>query len=224
MNQIAKIGVKTPLLQVSDWAQGKPTNFDQLLGNVILIEVFQVNCPGCFLYSLPQAIDLYQRYYDKGLTVLGLATAFEDFDINTLDNLNLLLNENQVIGETQRVLKDNKRLIEDRLAYHIPFPVAMDKINKQQKEITDDEISNLINQHIPDFINRSNDQKTQIQQQALNYLQSCLYTPETFNLYNLQGTPSHIIVDKKGYLRACEFGHFSGLEWLLTTLLQENTF
>ena len=224
MNKIAKIGVKAPLLQVSDWAQGDPTNFDQLLGSVVLIEVFQVNCPGCFLYSLPQAIDLHQRYYDKGLTVLGLATAFEDFDKNTLDNLKLLLTQNKVIGETQRVLEGNNQLIEGRLAYHIPFPVAMDKIRKQQQKITNGEISTLINQHIPDFLNRSNDQKTQIQQQALNYLQSRLYTAETFNLYNLQGTPSHIIVDKKGYLRACEFGHFSDLEWLLTTLLQENTF
>ena len=224
MNQIAKIGVKAPLLQVSDWAQGKPTNFDQLLGNVILIEVFQVNCPGCFLYSLPQAIDLYQRYYDKGLTVLSLATAFEDFDKNTLDNLQLLLTQNKVIGETQRVLEGNNRLIEGRLAYHIPFPVAMDKITKQQKEITDDEVSTFIKQHIPDFLNQPKEQKTRIQQQALNHLQSRLYTAKTFQQFALQGTPSHIIVDKKGYLRACEFGHFSDLEWLLITLLQENTF
>ena len=224
INQIAKTGKKAPPLQVSDWAQGEPTNFDQLVGNVVLIEVFQVNCPGCFLYSLPQAIDLHQRYYDKGLTVLGLATAFEDFDKNTLDNLKLLLNENKVIGETQRVLEDNKQLIEDRLAYHIPFPVAMDKISKQQKEITDIEVSTFINQHIPDFLNQTNEQKTQIQRQAFNYLQSRLYTAETFNLYKLQGTPSHIIVDKKGNLKACEFGHFSDLEWLLTALLQENTF
>ena len=220
MNQIAKTGKKAPPLQISDWVQGEPTNFDQLIGSVVLIEVFQVNCPGCFLYSLPQAIDLHQRYYDKGLTVMGLATAFEDFDKNTLANLKLLLTQNKVIGETQRALGDNKQLIEGRLAYHIPFPVAMDRISKQQKEITDSEISTFINQHIPDFLSHTNDQKTQIQQQALNYLQSRLYVAETFNLYNLQGTPSHIIVDKKGYLRACEFGHSPDLEWIITTLLQ----
>jgi len=34
--------------------------------------------PGLFLYALPQAADLYQRYSDQGLSVLGVATAFED--------------------------------------------------------------------------------------------------------------------------------------------------
>ena len=70
------MGKKALLLHLSDWVQGQPTNLDQLLGRVVLIEVFQVNCPGCFLYSLPQAIDLHQRYYDKGLSVIGMATAF----------------------------------------------------------------------------------------------------------------------------------------------------
>ena len=35
-----------------------PTNVDKLFGNIVVIEVFQVNCPGCFLYGLPQAISI----------------------------------------------------------------------------------------------------------------------------------------------------------------------
>jgi len=123
-----QIGKPSPALQISEWVQGDYIQLDTLLNQVVLIEVFQVNCPGCFLYSLPQAIDLHQRYKNKGLTVIGIATAFEDFKLNTLDNLNLLINENKVIGETKRTLQAHNRLVDGRLPYHIPFTVAMDKV------------------------------------------------------------------------------------------------
>ena len=40
-----EIGSKAPNLQLSKWVQGTPTNIDNLVGNVVVIEVFQVNCP-----------------------------------------------------------------------------------------------------------------------------------------------------------------------------------
>jgi thiol-disulfide isomerase/thioredoxin len=222
MNQkIAKLGEKAPLLLISDWVQGSPTNLDQLVGRVVLIEVFQVNCPGCFLYSLPQAIKLHQKNFDKGLVVLGIATAFEDFDKNTLKNLKLLTKQNKVIGETLRVLSENNQLIDQQLSFHIPFPLAMDKITTDKKEITSEEVSLFIEQHSPKFINKNKYEKKQIQQKVLNYLQSRLSIAETFKLYNLQGTPSHIVINRKGQLKACEFGHFSDLEWIVSTLLEE---
>ena len=46
----AKIGEKSPNLKVSEWVQGIPTNFDQEKDHIVLVEVFQVNCPGCFMY------------------------------------------------------------------------------------------------------------------------------------------------------------------------------
>ena len=54
---VAKIGNKAPNLKVSKWVQGLPTNIDKEKENVVLIEVFQVNCPGCFLYGIPESID-----------------------------------------------------------------------------------------------------------------------------------------------------------------------
>jgi glutathione peroxidase-family protein len=82
-----QIDDEAPNLSVSEWIQGKPTNIDKERGNVVLVEVFQVNCPGCFTHGIPQAIDMHMKYYRDGLRVLGVATAFEDFDKNTLDNL-----------------------------------------------------------------------------------------------------------------------------------------
>ena len=68
----AQIGAKAPNFKVSDWVQGLPTNIDKLIGNIIVIEVFQVNCPGCFLYGLPQAISIYEKYKIKKLKYLVL--------------------------------------------------------------------------------------------------------------------------------------------------------
>lgn len=216
-----QIGQKTPLLSVSNWVQGKPTNFDQLMGKVVLVEVFQVNCPGCFLYALPRAINLHQQYFAQGLFVLGIATAFEDFDKNTLENLLRLVNKNEVIGETLRLLKRDKKLSNGKLAYKIPFPLAMDRLNKRQDEITNDEVTNFIENRITHYKQYPNDQQNQIRQQILNYLLARQYQAETFDRFDLQGTPSHIVVDKKGNLRAIEFGAFPGLEDLLQILLHE---
>ncbi|MGA9153547.1 MAG: hypothetical protein WBZ36_23455 [Candidatus Nitrosopolaris sp.] len=53
--------------------------FISLKGNVLFVEVFQVNCPGCFIYGIPEAVEMYKKYYKDDLMVLGVATAFEDF-------------------------------------------------------------------------------------------------------------------------------------------------
>ncbi len=92
-----RIGNKAPNLKVSEWVQGKPTNIDKETNNLILVEVFQVNCPGCFIYGIPDAIEIYRKYNKRNVTVLGIATAFEDFDKNTLENLKLLLFTGEVI-------------------------------------------------------------------------------------------------------------------------------
>ena len=56
----ARIGDRAPNLSVSEWVQGRPTNIDKESGNVVLVEVFQVNCPGCFIYGIPQAVEMYK--------------------------------------------------------------------------------------------------------------------------------------------------------------------
>ncbi|MGZ5601997.1 MAG: TlpA family protein disulfide reductase [Methylobacter sp.] len=217
----AQIGQKAPLLSVSDWVQGNGTNFDGLLDRVVLVEIFQVNCPGCFLYALPQAVDLHQKYSEHGLSVLGVATAFEDFDKNNLENLTRLAETGEVVGETLRVLSQEGRLNVGRLPYRISFPLAMDRLNKRQHEVSNDMITNFINDRIPNFEQRPETDQQRIRQQALNYFQSLDYHAETFERFELKGTPSHILVDKQGMLRDCAFGAYPELEARILGLLQE---
>jgi thiol-disulfide isomerase/thioredoxin len=217
----AQLGQKAPLLSLSDWVQGEPVNFDQLSGRVVLVEVFQVNCPGCFLYALPQAVDLYQRYSDHGLSVLGVATAFEDFDKNNLKNLTRLIENGEVIGETLLVLSQQGKLVAGRLPFRISFPVAMDRLQKRQAGVDPNEIETFINQRIPDFEQQPETYRQKIRQQVQLYFQSLTYHAETFELFDLKGTPSHILVDKHGMLRDCAFGAHPDLEEHVLELLRE---
>ena len=131
-----KTGSPAPDLQVSEWVQGGPINLKDYRGKVIVVEVFQVNCPGCFIYGIPEAIDNYNKYKNDGVIILGLATAFEDFDKNTVENLRLLLNEKKVIGETLTTLTYQSKLLDEgMLTYSIPFPVGMDKLLKEKLPI-----------------------------------------------------------------------------------------
>jgi len=217
-----EIGSKAPNLILSDWVQGLPTNIDKMIGNVIVVEVFQVNCPGCFLYGLPQAVSLYEKFKDKEVNVIGVATAFEDYDKNTIENLRLLVSEGKVIGETYKALKQHGKLVEsDKLYYKIPFPIAHDKVIKMPTDVTDQMIKEFINIYVPDYSTYSNKDKSELTQRVHDYLTNKEYSPLTFETYRLRGTPSSIIIDREGALRYSFFGSEGYLEGAVNELLSE---
>ena len=222
MNVIAEIGKKVPNFKVSEWVQGLPTNFDNEKDKIVLVEVFQVNCPGCFMYGIPMAIDIYNKYRNDGVIVIGIATAFEDFDKNTLENLKLLVDTSKVIGETKKILAQYKQLDnEERLRYRIPFPIAMDSLIKQNEDNVDSRTMDLIHNQIPDFDLQSKEYKQQIINKATEYIKSKKYVVETFEQFALKGTPSTILVDRKGILRDVSFGQTTNLESMVQKLLNE---
>jgi len=215
------VGEKAPNIKVSKWVQGLSTNFDKEKDQIVLVEVFQVNCPGCFLYGIPEAINIYNKYHSEGVTVLGVATAFEDFDKNTLENLELLLKSGEVIGETKKGLSQYGKLDDSKLSYKIPFPVAMDSLIKETDDVSESRIKNFIYNQIPDFDSQPEDHRNQIIQRVKDYFKSKEYSAETFEKYSLQGTPSTIVVDRKGILRDVSFGQTGGLEPMIQSLLNE---
>lgn len=218
-----KVGQIAPNFGVSSWVQGDPTNFDLERDNVVVLEVFQVNCPGCFMYAIPEAIRVYDEYRDKGVRVIGLATAFEDFDRNTLHNLRLLAETGRVIGETRKALAMNGQLQEgDRLPYAIPFPLAMDNLTRTSGEPGHDAIMDLIYPKIPDFDSQPEGFRVQIIQRVRDYLKAKEYSAETFEKFALRGTPSIIVVDRKGVLRDVSFGRTDHLEELVRSILSED--
>jgi len=216
-----QIGRKAPNLKVTKWVQGADTNLDKQNDNIVVVEVFQVNCPGCFMYGIPESIEIYNKYKSGGVSVLGMATAFEDFDKNTLENLHLLLETGEVIGETKKMLSQYGKLQGDKISYKIPYPVAMDSLIKQSGEVTKEKMDSLIKNQIPNFDAQPENYKNQIYDRVKDYFMSKEYSAETFEMYSLQGTPSSILIDRKGILCDVSFGQNGLLESKIQKLLNE---
>ena len=208
-----QIGQKAPNLKVSKWVQGMDANLDKQNDNIVVVEVFQVNCPGCFMYGIPESIEIYNKYKSEGVSVLGIATAFEDFDKNTLENLHLLLETGEVIGETKKMLQA------DKIPYKIPYPVAMDSLVKLSGDATKVKMDSLIKNQIPNFDTQPDDYKNQIYDRVKDYFMSKEFSAETFEMYSLQGTPSSMLIDRNGILRDVSFGQNGLLESKIQKLL-----
>ena len=218
---MAVIGETAPNLKISKWVQGMDTNFDQEGDNVKLVEVFQVNCPGCFIYGIPEVINIHNKYKSEGLTVLGLATAFEDYDKNTLENLELLLTTGEVIGDTKQGLSQYNQLNDGKLQYKIPYPVAMDSLVKEEGAPSQEKMTAFINSQIPNFDSQPQEYKDKIYERVKEYFKSKEFSAETFEMFSLQGTPSTILVDRKGILRDVSFGQNPNLESTIQKLISE---
>lgn len=217
-----QIGVKAPNIHVSEWVQGLSTNIDKNIGKVILVEVFQVNCPGCFMYALPSSIQIYKKYSRDDVIVLGLATAFEDYDKNTLDNLRLLLTSGEVIGDTLNALRQYGQLIENnKLPYKIPFPVGMDILKRMERNFSDNYVIDFMEANIENYNSYPDSDKKIIFERVKHYLRNKEYSAMTFETYRLQGTPSVIVVDRKGILRNVSFGANNFLHDLIDQLVNE---
>ena len=214
-----QIGQKAPNLKISKWVQGIDTNLDKQNDNIVVVEVFQVNCPGCFMYGIPESIEIYNKYKSEGVSVLGMATAFEDFDKNTIENLQLLLETGETVGETKKMLSQYGGSDGDKISYKIPYPVAMDSLIKQSGEASKEKMDSLIKNQIPNFDEQTEDYKKQIHDRVKDYFRSKEFSAETFEMYALPGTPSSILVDRKGILRDITFGQNGLLESKIQALL-----
>ena len=219
MQANAIIGQTAPELEISAWLQGEATTLQDLRGKVVLVEVFQLNCAGCFVHALPEAAHLHKTYARQGLHVIGLATAFEDFEINTLENLRALVNTGELIGEPLRQLSAAGLLNGNTLDFELPFAIAMDRLSENHDEVSEDSVMRFINSQLSDYATLPTARQRQIQQQASAYLHARTHRAHSFELYQLQGTPSSIVIDRNGILREISFGRADHLEALITPLL-----
>ena len=208
-------------IAVANWVQGGPLSLADLTGSVVLIEVFQVNCPGCFIYSLPRAVDLHERYHQRGLVVIGLATAFEDYDKNTLENLQKLVTTGEVVGETYKALSQYNLLPEGKLPWKIPFAVGMDRVVAETEPVTDERVLQYAQKFLSDFDKFSAEQQQTVLQQVRRYMEQKSMRAETFERFALQGTPSCILFDRKGELKDISFGQIDYKQAMVEHFLAE---
>ncbi len=137
-----------PELQTTLWLNSpKPITLAGLRGRVVLIEVFQMLCPGCVSHGLPQAVRVTQAFNHDDVVVLGLHSVFEHHEAQgSREALSAFLHE-----------------------YRISFPVGIDELSNAGR------------------------------------------LPRTMAAYDMQGTPTMLLIDREGHLRKQTFGQHPDL-------------
>ncbi len=133
---------QAPELIISQWFNSKDEiTLAGLRGRVVVIEAFQMLCPGCVNHALPQAQNIHKMFSAEEVSVIGVHTVFEHHQAMTPVSLEAFLHE-----------------------YRISFPVGVDKVSAR---------GNI---------------------------------PRTMAAYDMQGTPTTILLDKEGRIRKQKLG------------------
>ncbi len=101
---------------------GEDITLSKLKGHVILIDFWATWCPPC-LKSIPVFIDLYNKYHEKGFTVLGISREGES----------VLEKFRDKIGIPYPLLIDNKGVGKKYQVQAIPTIMILDKTGKVRK-------------------------------------------------------------------------------------------
>lgn len=169
--------------------------------NIIL--VFQVNCPSCFVYSLPLAIKLYEYYRRDVVNIMGLSTAFEEFELNTAKNTALMVKSAETVGDTKKALNV---MGYSRLPYDIKFPVAFDLVGKPEEIISDEDIGNIC-KYYHKFKSWDGIYMDGLKKGIRDYFKNYHAIGYTFGVNMLNGTPSWIMFNKDMEVLEQWFGH-----------------
>ncbi|WP_160114554.1 hypothetical protein [Aquimarina sp. AU474] len=171
------------------------------LSKLNFLFVFQVNCPGCFLYGIPVVNKLFQEFKDQ-ISFLGISTAFEDFEYNNIKNTNLLLTNNIVVGETKKALLQHGLLDKP---IPIDFPVAMDE--KASKDFDIDFAAKHICATHDAYVSWSKEVQASVYHNVISYLKNQKTISKTFTLNQLKGTPTMILFNDSYEILLHQFGH-----------------
>jgi thiol-disulfide isomerase/thioredoxin len=77
MPQVTDLGL-APAWQVSHWFNtATPLDLVDLRGRVVVLHAFQMLCPACVLYGVPQAERIHQHFDASAVQVVGIHTVFE---------------------------------------------------------------------------------------------------------------------------------------------------
>ena len=83
-----------PELTVSHWLNtDTPLRIRELKGKVVVLHTFQMLCPGCVSYGLPQAAKLAHFFQQEDVVVIGLHTVFEHHQAMQLESLKAFIHE-----------------------------------------------------------------------------------------------------------------------------------
>ena len=86
-----------PPITIERWFNTpEPIALDQLRGKVVVMEAFQMLCPGCVSHGIPQAQRIREAFSQENVVVLGLHTVFEHHAAMTPVSLEAFLHEYKI--------------------------------------------------------------------------------------------------------------------------------
>jgi thiol-disulfide isomerase/thioredoxin len=87
-----------PPWQTTTWLNTPaPLDLEQLRGRVVVLEAFQMLCPGCVSRGIPQMQRVAELFARAPLTVIGLHTVFEHHEAMGVDALRVFLREYRIM-------------------------------------------------------------------------------------------------------------------------------
>jgi hypothetical protein len=95
----------------------------------------------------------------------------------------------------------------------------MDMLVKYSGPLTQSKIMDFIEANVPSFRSYSEKDRQVLMERVKQYLLSKQYSAKTFEEYALRGTPSVILIDRKGILRGTYFGSNGYLEGAVEELI-----
>jgi hypothetical protein len=86
-----------PPIEAVAWLNATaPLTLEALRGRVVVIEAFQMLCPGCVAHGLPQATRVFETFNHDDVAVLGLHSVFEHHEAQTPIALHAFLGEYRI--------------------------------------------------------------------------------------------------------------------------------
>jgi thiol-disulfide isomerase/thioredoxin len=135
LQSLAVVNTKAPEIQASDWINSDPISITDLKGKVVIIDFFQLWCPGCNSFTKP-LLKYWHKKYDQqlksgDLVIMGVHTVFEGHSIQTIDALKLYLQENNITHPIANDLLISGHLPETMKAYRTSGTPEVAIIDKQ---------------------------------------------------------------------------------------------
>ncbi len=126
---------QAPEWVISGWINSAGLTLEDLQGKVIVIDFFQLWCPGCNKFSIPLMEKWKQKYSSrKDIQLIGIHTVFEGHSQQTPERLRQYVKEKNItypIGIDKYV--SSQRLPETMIRYHTrgtPEIVVIDKLGR----------------------------------------------------------------------------------------------
>ena len=85
------VGAPAPEWDIAEWIKSEPVRLEDLRGQVVVIDFFQLWCPGCKSFSIPLTLRWEKEFAEEiandKMKIVSIHTVFEGHEHQTVDRL-----------------------------------------------------------------------------------------------------------------------------------------